>query len=248
MDKRTILFILALSLTLFGVNIYFEGQNQEKLQTWNKQQIAKKNDKVKKLNEEIASRTVPLSSLPVVIIYADADSKVPVATGVLSNGAILALPWTDNIPQKVYFRSFSGKEDSKEAILATASSKNKDSPIIYQQDQKDKLLIGSLPEFGRYDLQLVVPSATNDENAIAHFLGDYTDGLFEIPAEKIAKLQQDVDIEKHVIKPDIKDALVLMKTDDNYVPVAIYQSKQKLLQPLKGISSLNDLIKIPKRK
>ena len=34
MDKRTILFVFALSLTLFGVNLFFQYQNMEKKQEW----------------------------------------------------------------------------------------------------------------------------------------------------------------------------------------------------------------------
>lgn len=38
MDKRTVFFILALSFTLFGVNLYFEQQNLEKRKEWLAQQ------------------------------------------------------------------------------------------------------------------------------------------------------------------------------------------------------------------
>lgn len=42
MDKRTILFVLALSLSLFLVNIFFQYQNVQKKQEWVKQQQQKK--------------------------------------------------------------------------------------------------------------------------------------------------------------------------------------------------------------
>lgn len=247
MDKRTILFVLALSLTLFGVNIYFERQNQDSLQVWNQQQIAKKSDKLKKLNEEIVERTAPLSSLPVVAIYADSEAKTLLATGVQSDKAVLTLPWATNVPQKTYFRPLLSKDEPIEITLAV-TPENMDSPIVYRQDPKSQLRIGTLPEFGKYDLQLVIPSAINEDTSTVHFLGEYVDGRFEIPAEKIAKLKQEIDPEKTIVKPEIKDALVLLKTGDSYVPVAIYQSEQKFLEPLDGLSALADLTSKPKQK
>lgn len=247
MDKRTILFVLLLSLALFGVNIYFERQNQERQQIWNQQQIAKKNDKLKKLDVEIADRTVPLSALPVVVIYTDPEAKVPLATGVQSDQAILTLAWSADIPQKVYYRAISSQEDPVAASLA-AAPQNIDSPVIYRQDSKSLLRIGTLPEFGRYDLQLVMPSPVQEGKDVVHFLGEYIDGRFEIPSEKAVQLQQEIDIERKMTRLEIKDAIVLLKTADGYVPVAIYQSEQKLLEPIDALSSLAGLTSKPKQK
>lgn len=41
MDKRTILFVFSLSLTLFGVSLFFQNQNIERKQQWLKEQKAK---------------------------------------------------------------------------------------------------------------------------------------------------------------------------------------------------------------
>lgn len=41
MDKRTIFFVIALSFTLFGVNLFFQYQNIEKKEEWLRQQTAK---------------------------------------------------------------------------------------------------------------------------------------------------------------------------------------------------------------
>ena len=38
MDKRTILFVVVLSLTLFGVNLFFQYQNIQKKEEWLSQQ------------------------------------------------------------------------------------------------------------------------------------------------------------------------------------------------------------------
>lgn len=57
MDKRTIFFVLALSITLFGVNIYFEQQNQKTVQAWNKQQDQKKAEKIKNQSLDMSELT-----------------------------------------------------------------------------------------------------------------------------------------------------------------------------------------------
>lgn len=52
MDKRTILFVIALSLTFFFVNLFFQYQNVQKKQEWVKQQQAKEAQKAKRSQEE----------------------------------------------------------------------------------------------------------------------------------------------------------------------------------------------------
>ncbi len=61
MDKRTILFVFALSLTLFGVNFLFQHQNMEKKKEWLQQQ---KNSPIppKRIEEKIEKMTSPTSS------------------------------------------------------------------------------------------------------------------------------------------------------------------------------------------
>lgn len=54
MDKRTILFVIALSLTLFLVNLVFQYQNVQKKQEWLALQAAKTKQKEKTLQEDAA--------------------------------------------------------------------------------------------------------------------------------------------------------------------------------------------------
>lgn len=56
MDKRTILFFIALLLTLFGVNLYFEQQKAEKIKVWQQQQKAKEIVKQKNEEEELLQK------------------------------------------------------------------------------------------------------------------------------------------------------------------------------------------------
>lgn len=63
MDKRTILFVIALSLTLFGVNIFFQYQNTQKKQEWLSHQKAIEKKKGK-LEGEAAKLTTSSTDQP----------------------------------------------------------------------------------------------------------------------------------------------------------------------------------------
>jgi YidC/Oxa1 family membrane protein insertase len=52
MDKRTLLFVIAMSFTLFGVNLFFQHQNAQKKQEWQQQQKAKQAQKEKQKQQE----------------------------------------------------------------------------------------------------------------------------------------------------------------------------------------------------
>lgn len=58
MDKRTLFFVLSLSLTLFAVNLFFEQRNTEEKRKWIEQQAAKKTEEKK----EVRSDTPPTAS------------------------------------------------------------------------------------------------------------------------------------------------------------------------------------------
>lgn len=240
MDKRTLIFVLALTLTLFGVNIFFERQNQDSIRKWNEQQIGKKSENLKNLTVEVSKRTVGVSSLPVSVLYADAEGTQPLTTGIQSGQAILTLSWTKDLPKKAYAKLLSSQDKPVEVTLAS-SSEFLESPIIYQQDPKAKLNLGVLPEFGKYDLQMIIPGASDQADSVIHYLGEYTNGHFEIPVEKMAALQREIEPGKEIKAPITSDAIVLLKSTEGYLPVAIYESKQKLLEPLDAIASLSNL-------
>lgn len=63
MDKRTLLFVFALSLTLFGVNLFFQHQNTQKKQEWLEHQ-KQLPPSPKKVEEKIEQWTSPTSISP----------------------------------------------------------------------------------------------------------------------------------------------------------------------------------------
>jgi len=252
MDKRTILFVLSLTFTLFVVNIFFEQRSADDISKRNEQLIAKKEDKLKKIKADILKRTVSASSLPVVIFYADAEAKDKLAVGVQSDKAYFVLGWTNDLPKKVYVKSASGTKKAVAATLATPTTVF-GAPVIYRETADAKLPIGSLPEFGKYDVQLVVPSEEGAMEPFAVYLGDYSDGHFEIPLEKAYVLEKEINDKKKtsledIHAPKIPFALGLIKSGDSYLPVGVYHADQKSFIQLDAFSSLEGIISKPKQK
>jgi len=67
MDKRTILFVFALSLTLFGVNLFFQHQNVQKKQEWLANQKAQTTSPYKNIEnqvEQFNSKTPIIAASP----------------------------------------------------------------------------------------------------------------------------------------------------------------------------------------
>lgn len=243
MDKRTILFVISLTLTLFLVNLFFEQHGSEDVKKWQEQQAAKKEERLTKLKSDINQRTAAADTLPIVYLYQDADAKQALAIAVKSDKAYLTLAWDKNLPKQVYARAASSKDKPVPVTLA-APVETRGFPAVYRADPQATLPIGILPEFGKYEIQLVVTSGTGSELAPTIYLGDYADGNFVIPAEKAVVLQKELKKaeSKDIIVPSISQALALMKVGDTYVPAAIYNSDLKLLEPLDVIPALNGLV------
>lgn len=222
MDKRTILFVLALAGAMFLVNTYFDYQRTESKTQWSEQQKAKKIDTLNKLREEIAGHTVQASSLPLVEVYADANFKDFLSTGIEVGDAVLILAKTKEMPSKIFMKG--NKEISLIGMI-------QDSAAVYGTPGTT-LKIGDLPDFGKYDLQLVIP-----EHPPQVLLGDYTDGRLSLPIEKMGQLSKELEISSPAL-PSFQNAIALLKTVNGYLPVGLYNQQTKTLDPFAAISGL----------
>lgn len=247
MDKRTILFVLSLTLTLFFVNMFFEGRREDELRIWSQQQTAKKEEKVKKLSADLAKRTAPASSLPLVMLYADSDAKDKIAVAVKSQKAVLAIAWEKNLPGKVYQKPLNGEGTATPLFLATEDVKEGE-PVVYREEKDVLLPVGELRDFGQYEVQLVIPGKGEAGPTYSIYLGDYVNGSLVIPAVNIASLKRELDSTQKQGMPAIDSALVLAKVGNQYLPVAIYDSKQKVLEPLDVLPGISSLVKTSKEK
>jgi YidC/Oxa1 family membrane protein insertase len=237
MDKRTILFVIALSLTLFAVNLFFDNQRTEQRRIWNEQQIAKKQETIKKLDADIEKRTAAPSALPIVELYADAAGTEKLAVAVETSEAVLAIAWDRQLPEKVYKKSLN---NGKELVVMTLSTEvmEKDQPVIFKKDKESTLQIGNLSEFGRYEVQLVIPKNTKEGPAFDIYLGDYVDGSLNIPSIKKEALKRDVSEKLAESLPIIGEGFALVRSDNQYIPVAVYDSTQRMLETLDSLPKL----------
>lgn len=246
MDKRTIFFVLSLSLTLLLINLFFDYQRTEESKITTQQELAKKEENLKKLTSDVQKRTAPSSSLPLVMLYLDAEGKKELAIAVQSQESVLTIAWDKNLPQKVYKKALSGDDQITALILATPNIEMGE-PVIYQEKEGTILSIGELPELGKYEVQIVVPKRIGDSPAYEIYLGDYADGGLSIPALKILSLKHEINKQEKEL-PKIGEGIALIKSNGKYLPAAIYNSPNKLLEPLDALSAISSLVSKPKEK
>lgn len=230
MDKRSLFFVASLAVTLFLVNMFFQWNNQDNVRQWHEQQMTKQKQKEVVLSASVAEKTAKADELPIVLLYSDKRNTTPVTPGVLVNGNILTVKELDTPSHTLYT-----KDD--EYTLAFASQ-NSGEPLIYRKKGSTApLLIGDLPDFGKYDLQLVLLTGTSSYKIQ---LGEYQDGMFQNVQQQLYKLRQEIDPEIAVPTLPNADGVVLLKTGKEFLPVGIYQSQRKdilYLEEFPGIGS-----------
>ena len=232
MDKRTLIFFLLFSLSLFGVNAFFSYYDQHKNQEWYAQQQAKKVQKLKQLEEDISVRTASPSTFPVMDLYTDEQAEHFLGRAVESDGHLL-LSQNNELPKNVFARKVGSTESPLpfEAVYLSPDGLLS----IYAQDPKKPLAIASLPEIGLFDLQIVFLPA--DKTQV--LLGEFRDSTFSIPLSKIPEKYNQV-------RPK-DNGIVFLKSGTSFLPVGIYEYKQGLFQSLENIHEIASFVSKPTR-
>jgi YidC/Oxa1 family membrane protein insertase len=230
MDKRTFLFMILLSLTLFGVNLFFQQQNSQKKKEWLEHQKQKDIQKQKRLEEDIVQRTASFSSLPIASAYEDVDQQHFLTAGVLLHNQLLTLSWTEHVPQKVFIQTTESEQPKEFQLVYQQPGLG--SVVIYQAQNSELIPTTSLPEFGRYDLQLISFHPLDNQHPLGISLGQYTDGHFSLPRNGLTETKTaDGKILRYL-------AIALLKIKDNYVPVGFYDPHKKQLIPFTDLEAL----------
>lgn len=222
MEKRHLLLFLAIAASFFLINLFFQHQNQEQLKQWNEIQQAKKVKKIKQLEEDIAQRSAKPSDLPLVEIYADSNNQEFLTIGILDDRTVLTLSWDNKPPQKIYAKPLKSSQTSQEYYV-TYEPKTLGGPLLYRQGLPGPLRIGMLPDFGKYDLQIVSLHPKNKDKPYTITIGDYTDSHLSIPIEELRKLQAEQDKNESILPArTLEDGIILFKSSSGYLPVATY--------------------------
>lgn len=232
MDKRLILFVLTLSVTLFGVNYYFQTQRDEEVRAWKAQQAVKKEQKINSFTKDIETKTAKAADLPLLDLYADAEGKEKIGLG-LSDGTALLMQNGDKQAPALFAR----KAGSAEALKKYTLTEQKLPANLYVYDSAESpkaISIADLPDFGQFDLQLI------DLNSSQVTWAEYNDGNVTIPAEEVAKINGKED--------ELANALVVSKIEGKYLPVGVYSREEKRVVWLEEIEGLKPLIITPEGK
>lgn len=228
MDKRTLLFVVAMSLALFGVNYYFNQQHEEELKVWHAQKKAKKEQSLKQLRSEIQTHQISTNELPIVEFYSDPEGKNFIGQAIKSGKQLLTLANGKEFPKEVFT-----KEESEFIKFTRFSKELPSSLVIYQSADKLPLRVSELPDFGEYYLQLV------SFNPLKATLGSYSDGHLTILPRKAAELENELSDNQSSSLPELpSSSIALIKIDGEWVAAALFEPKTNKITFLDEIDTL----------
>lgn len=246
MDKRTLFFVISLSLTLFLVNSFFDYQRMESKKIELEQQTAKNKLKIQKLETEIKERTLDAKNLPLVALYSDSAMTHFVAGAVAVENHLLTLASSESLPAEVYAKQ--NNQTVKYTLTPQAAAEEEAPIVLYHTGEATPLKVGNLSDFGQYQVQLVTFHNDTPDHPFSTTVGDYTDGHFEVPAQELHTLiEKDPEMKGTRPKTPYTPSIVLVKTDNTYLPVAIYTEDNQKLDFLKEHKSLATTVVKPSK-
>lgn len=239
--------MFAVAVAFFSINFFFQYQNQDTIKRWNEQQAAKKLQKIKQLEGEIAQRTVKPSTLPLVELYADEKGTEFITVGVKNDQTVLTLSWKEQPPHRIFSRKLGSNEVPEEYYLMFAPS-HVGGPLMYHQGIPGKMAVGDLPEFGKYDLQLISLFPNDKVKPFAVTVADYIDGHFSIPLERLQNLKNENGLFETISEKLVGNGIVLRKVASGYLPVATYNAETHTANYFVDMENMATLISQPELK
>jgi len=216
MDKRTIIFVLLVGISFFGLNLFFGHQRDQENREFLKQQetVVEKN-RLQNI-AEIEKRTAKPAELPIVEIRANQEEGMPIAYGININGTTLTLSWTDALPKDIYVNGTLQHLMTKDPV--------KGGIALYVPENFKHVTSVSLPEAGSHDVQLV----TFSEKEAPHvYLGELKQGDITLPQGKLSE-----------------NALVLYKASAGWLPLGFYESQGNAFVNLQKLPLLAEYVKM----
>ncbi len=241
MDRRTLIFVITLSMTMFLVNAFFDHRNDEARKEWTEQQLAKKSQKQQQLEHEIITRTAKADQLPLVSLYADDNAETFLSTGIVDDNAVVTIAWEKELPAEVWVK----KEGALEKYTLQNKVEGKELPALYRKGAASPLRIGHLPSFGTYELQIVTVAPHNENAPYKISVANFIDGHFEMPQEELDQIKADLG-QEHGASPSVYDnGIALIKIDNQWLPVALFHDYDKRLLFLNEIEDVPTVVVRP---
>lgn len=216
MDKRSLLFVIALSTAFFGVHTWFDSRKDEAKRSSLVREQEETARRQKELEIEVTSRTASLEEIPIVSIYADDEGKEKIATAISLGDIFLTLAWGKQIPTTAYIFA---NNRLLPVELATKPTETQE-PIFYKRMGAKTAQIPAIPQDCPSDLQLVT---IGSETRIV--LGEQRGTSFSLPF--------------HFLE---ENAIALMKDGTQFLPVGVYDPEAKKVKALHDFKKLNTLV------
>lgn len=215
MDKRTLLFVLLVSLSFFGLNIFFGYQKDQERRALLLQKTQEQKLSQQKESADVKKKIASLEELPLVAIHAEAEGA-QVATGIDVHNGTLTLAWEKPLPQIIYVNGKAQNLVTSEYVVQ--------GPVLYAASNFSLLDIIALPSMETFDIQLL--TINRGENP-AVYLAHYLDKNITFPAERPAF-----------------NALALAKNEEgNYLPLGFYENESRLFVELQTLPLFAKLTK-----
>lgn len=234
MDKRTLLFALAVFSTLFLVNLYFNSQYEEDLRKWNLAQESKKKQQLLVLEAETQEKTARAANLPLYVGYSDEKGLQAIASGIFVDNSYITTRITEPL-KTLYVRPLGSQAALQKLQLSYQSDEG---PFVYQSDESKPLPIGELPDIGNYELQAIEFSTTDATATPKIWLAEYTDGNVSIVANNIATIKKQLDPKIEGLSHPNGNLLLVFKSEKGYLPVGIYDTSKQTTLFLEDIANL----------
>lgn len=212
MDKRSILFVICVSLAFFGVNTAFDLWRGNGKQS----DFAAARANELKANAEKAkiARTAKLSDFSIADLYRDPLGREKAMSAVKIGNAWMGLATGVKLDSKLYRQS--GNEF--EVLTLAAQPKRPSDPVIYVGKKQKQMEVPALPTNG--DLQLL---SLNETKGVS--VGEIKGAKVTFPFSFVEQ-----------------SAIAFVWTNDGYAPVGVYESKSGTVRAVAEFSGLQDVL------
>ena len=216
MDKRSLLFLVCVSVAFFGVHTWF-GMSQEKERVAHQKKVQEQQAfRNKEWAEEVAARTARPDQLPLVDFFADSKGDKKLGTAAHFGGHYLTLSWQLPLPEKIYI----SKEGSFESLQLSAPASQLGLPVLYSKS-KTRFTIPAIPLDAQVDLQLV---PLNHDSTRVVFSQQHK-GAVSIPFQYLGE-----------------QAVAFLNVGNVYLPVGIYEPGTQQVKQLREFLWLQNLV------
>lgn len=213
MNKKSLVFLIAIGLSFFLINNYFTPKKNATdiaKQDSQKEQIA--SSKRSSNNEKANIRDFSL-----VKLYNSADASSFLSWGVQYDNDVITLASKNDLPDTLYFLNRKNKAQELELSIAP---KGNQQITLYSSNDTSKLPTKRLSEEGITKLQLL---SLDGKNLVDITTADYEAGRLYFPDGY----------------PN-KNAICFYESNSKYVPVGFYDASKQDFIPLSQISSFED--------